>query len=56
MNWRRIVTQGISDISSLAHVLYKPAPSYRILMYHAVDGEVIGDRLNIFGISITGNY
>ena len=51
MNWRRIVTQGISDISSLAHVLYKPAPSYRILMYHAVDGEVIGDRLNIFGIS-----
>jgi len=43
--------RGISEVSSLSGMLIQPTPSYRVLMYHSVNGEVIGDRLNIFSIS-----
>ena len=49
MHWKRIISHGISDISEIAHVLKNSVPRYRVLMYHAVDGEVVGDRLKIFG-------
>lgn len=51
MNWRRMAMRMISEVSSVSSYLSNDEPSYRILMYHAVDGKVIGDRLNIFGIS-----
>jgi len=43
--------RGVSELTSMSYAINRPSPSYRILMYHSVDGEVIGDRLNIFGIT-----
>lgn len=51
MNWRRFVMRGISEVSAVTQLLIQPMPNYRVLMYHSVGGQVIGDRLNIFGIS-----
>ena len=40
----------VSEIYGLSQSMHIPEPSYRILMYHAIGGEVAGDRLNIFSI------
>ena len=42
--------RGVSELNGLIQSMRVPDPSYRILMYHAIGGEVIGDSLNIFSI------
>ena len=51
MYWKQLIMRGVSEIYALMESVHPPDPSYRILMYHAIGGEVIGDRLNIFNIS-----
>ena len=51
MYWKRLIMRGVSEINGLIQSIHPPDPSYRILVYHAIGGEVIGDRLNIFSIS-----
>jgi len=43
--------RGVSEIYALIESIHPPDPSYRILIYHAIGGEVMGDRLNMFSIS-----
>ena len=49
MYWKRIIMRGISDIYSLTGSIIGMPCGYRILMYHSVGGNVIRDKLNIFG-------
>ena len=51
MYWKRLIMRGVSEINALIQTIHPPVPSYRILMYHSIGEEVIGDRLNIFSIS-----
>ena len=51
MNWRRVVTCGIAEASAAVRSISIPAPSYRILMYHSIGGEALGDKLGIFGVT-----
>ena len=51
MNWKRLIMRGVSAINGLIQSMHVPDPSYRILVYHAIGGEVIGDSLNIFSIT-----
>ena len=41
----------VSELNALIRFMHTKDPNFRILMYHSIGGEVIGDRLNIFGIS-----
>ena len=51
MYLKRLVMRGVSEINAIIQSVNTPDPGYRILMYHAIGGEVIDDRLNIFSIS-----
>jgi len=51
MNWKRLIMRGVSEINGLIQSMHVPDPSYRILVYHSIGGEVIGDSLNIFSIT-----
>ena len=51
MYLKRLVMCGVSEINALIQSMNTPDPGYRILMYHSIGGEVIGDGLNIFSIS-----
>jgi len=51
MDWKRIVSEGISEASSLMNSMHQISPNYRILMYHSVGGQVINDKKNIFSIT-----
>ena len=43
--------RGMSEIYGFTQSIHAPDPSCRILMYHSIGGEVIGDMLNVFSIS-----
>ena len=50
MTYKRVLSRGISELYSLKTLVSNILPENRVLMYHAVGGQVIRDNLNIFSI------
>lgn len=51
MNWQRVITRGISEVSAMARLYSTPRKGLRILLYHAIGTQVKDDRKNNFCLS-----
>ncbi len=48
---RNIATRGIAELSALMHSGRPPRAGLRILMYHSIGSQAIGDKLGLYGIA-----
>jgi len=51
MNWRWVITRGISEVSAIARRYSKPRKGLRILLYHAIGTQTKDDPKNLFCLS-----
>ncbi|MCX5829712.1 MAG: polysaccharide deacetylase family protein [Deltaproteobacteria bacterium] len=51
MNWRQMITCGISEISAIARRYSKPRKGLRILLYHAIGTQTNDAHENLFCLS-----
>jgi len=50
MNWKRVISRGISELYLLPNLITGAPSGYRVLMYHSIGGQVMRDNLNIYSI------
>ena len=48
---RNIATRGIAELSALMHGGHPPRAGLRILMYHSIGSQAIGDKLGLYGVA-----
>ncbi|NBR27449.1 MAG: polysaccharide deacetylase family protein [Betaproteobacteria bacterium] len=48
---RSLITHSIAEFSALARVGQPPRPGLRVLMYHSVGSQAVGDTLGLYGIA-----
>lgn len=51
MDWRRLTTRAIAESVALAGTFRAPRAGLRVLMYHALGSQVMGDERGIFSVS-----
>jgi peptidoglycan/xylan/chitin deacetylase (PgdA/CDA1 family) len=48
---RSLITHTIAEFSALARIGQPPRPGLRVLMYHSVGSQAVGDTLGLYGIA-----
>jgi len=52
MNWKRIISRGISELYALKNKFKGPRSGLRILMYHSIKSEPMNDLLDIYTVPL----